>query len=188
MTRNNTSTNGQFRARIFASTLSMAAAASIAAGPASAQEAAEEDAYIKSLKACQAITDDSQRLTCYDAAVGTVVAASDEGQVRIIDGEDVKKTKRRLFGFSLPKLGLFGDDDKEEDLELLQSTITNVSISGRNTVFITIEDGNAVWRIPGAKKSLRARVGDKVEFKKAALGSYFVRINGQNGEKGRRVK
>jgi len=122
--------------------------------------------------------------------VGKVVAASDEGEVRIIDREDAKKTKRRLFGFSLPKLGLFGDDDdKDEEIELFQSTITNVSISGRNTVIITIEDGNAVWRIPSAKaRTMRAKPGDKVEFKKAALGSYFIRINGRIGVKGRRIR
>lgn len=158
-----------------------------ASAPAHAQNKPEDDAYITSLKSCQPITDDAERLSCYDAAVGRVVAASDEGEVRIIDREDATNTKRRLFGFSVPKLGLFGEGDAEEDIEVLQSTITKVAFSGRNTVLLTIEDG-AVWRIQGAKKALLAKPGDKVEFKEAALGSYFVRINGQNGEKGRRIE
>ena len=32
------------------------------------------------------------------------------------------------------------------------------------------------------------RVGDEVVFKKAALGSYFIRIAGQTGVKGRRIE
>jgi hypothetical protein len=35
---------------------------------------------------------------------------------------------------------------------------------------------------------MRAKPGDKVEFKKAALGSYFIRINGAIGVKGRRIR
>ena len=78
-------------------------------------EGSDQDAYIANLRACQAITDPTLRLTCYDQAVGEVVTASDEGDVRIVDREDVKKTRRNLFGFSLPDLGIFGGDDDEEE-------------------------------------------------------------------------
>jgi hypothetical protein len=80
------------RAKLFGAILASSAAIALFAAPSNAQKTTEDDEYISSLKACQSITDDSQRLTCYDKAVGTVVAASDEGQVRIIDGEDVKTT------------------------------------------------------------------------------------------------
>ena len=152
-------------------------------------EGSDQDAYIANLRACQAITDPTLRLTCYDQAVGEVVTASDEGDVRIVDREDVKKTRRNLFGFSLPDLGIFGGDDDEEE-ELFESTITSVSLSGRNTLIITIEDGNAVWRVSSASRNTirTTRVGDTIVFKKAALGSYFLRINGRTGVKGRRIR
>ncbi|MXO89479.1 hypothetical protein [Pontixanthobacter aquaemixtae] len=173
-----------------AATTAAFAAALLAFGttPVFAQESDEkqDDAYIAGLKACQSISEAAERLACYDAAVGKVVEASDEGEVQIVDREQAKKTRRSLFGFSLPDLGIFGGDD---DDELFESTITSVAISGRNTVLITIEDGDAVWRIPGAKqRTMNAKPGDKVVFKEASLGSYFIRINGQIGVKGRRIR
>lgn len=146
--------------------------------------------YLEQLKNCQTLTDDTLRLECYDKAVGQVVTASDEGEVRIIDKEDVEKTRKGLFGFSLPDLGLFkGKDGEDSEQELLESVVKSVRVQGRNTVFLTIEEGNAVWRIPGAdSKVLRTKPGDTVVLKKAALGSYWIRINGRNGVKGRRVQ
>ena len=156
-----------------------------AAGPAHSQEVPNGDGYITDLKNCQTITEDAARLNCYDAAVGKVVAASDNGNVRIVSEAEVAKTKRGLFGLNINLFG--GSDDKDAELDLLQSVITKVSVSG-STVFITIEEGNAVWKIPNAKPRIkRAKPGDTVEFKKASFGSYFIRINGRIGVKGSRV-
>ena len=47
---------------------------------------AAETNYLESLKACQNITSDAERLECYDEAVGRVVTASDEGEVRLVEG------------------------------------------------------------------------------------------------------
>jgi len=174
--------------RTLATLLTSAGALILLSNSPSAQEATGGAVYLEGLKACQSVADDDERLACYDAAVGRVVAATDEGDVRIVNSDDIRKTRRGLFGFGLPKINLFGGEADEEDT-LLQSTITGVRIEGRNTVFLTIEEAGAVWRIPGASRIvMNTRVGDSVEFKKAALGSYFIRINGRLGVKGRRVK
>ncbi len=171
--------------------LLMAVAPAVAQSPAPSAPVAEaEGNYLEGLKSCQAIADDTERLACYDRSVGRVVSASEEGEVRLVDSEDVRKTRRRLFGFSMPDIGLFGNDDDEDDkpLELLQSTITSVRYNRREVVF-TIAEGDAVWRIASAPPRLgRIKVGDSVEFKRASLGSYFIRVNGQMGVKGRRVE
>ena len=162
-----------------------AAALLLGALPANAQDSKEDSEYIAGLKACQTIADDTERLSCYDNAVGTVVTAADEGTVRIVDKEQVKKTKRGLFGLNIG--GLFGDDEGDE-LDLLETTVTAVSVSG-NTVIITVEEGDAVWRIKNAKSRIkRTKPGDTVVFKKASLGSYFVRINGKTGVRGSRIR
>lgn len=154
------------------------------------REAGSDADYLQKLRACLQITADDQRLACYDSSVGEVVAASDQGEVRIIDNEDVRKTRRRLFGFTLPDLNIFGGGDGSDDqLETLTSTITSVSVSGRDTFYFSIADGDAVWRIRDAPhRVLRTKVGAEVEFSRAALGSYFIRINGQTGVKGTRVQ
>lgn len=155
---------------------------------ASAQDAADEASgdYVERLKACQTITDDTARLACFDSAVGGIVTATETGEVQVVDREDVRQTRRSLFGFSLPNLGIFGGDEEEE--ELFETTIESVRYFGRGQVRFTTAEG-AVWEmnnVPRRQREIRA--GDTVVFKDAALGTYFVRINGQQGVKGRRVQ
>jgi hypothetical protein len=157
--------------------------------PATAQDAVDipPTDYLDALKSCQALTDDAARLACFDEQVAGMVKATETGEVQIVDKEDVRETKRSLFGFSLPKIALFGDGDDEED-ELLETTITSVRYQGRRSVRFTTEEG-AVWEISSVPSRLRTiNAGDKVVFKRAALGSFFIRINGQTGVKGRRVE
>ncbi|GAA4051630.1 hypothetical protein [Parerythrobacter jejuensis] len=141
---------------------------------------------LEELRACRAIADPTERLACYDREVGVVIAATDDGSLQVVDKEEVEQTKRRLFGFSLPKLRIFGGDD--EEIKLLQTTITRVRQIERDSWVITTEEGS-VWRIKDAPMRFRApRTGQGVEFKKASLGSYFIRVNGQLGVKGRRIE
>ena len=143
--------------------------------------------YVDRLKACQQITDDMARLACFDSAVGGIVTATETGEVQIVDQEDVRQTRRSLFGFSLPDLGIFGGGD-DEDEELFETTIESVRYFGRSQVRFTTAEG-AVWEmnnVPRRQRQIRA--GDTVVFKGAALGTFFVRINGQRGVKGRRIE
>lgn len=142
------------------------------------------------LKACQAVTGDSERLACFDQAVGEVVAASDAGEVRIVDQEDVRRTKRQLFGLSVPEIDILKtkDDEDKEASELLETSITSVRYISRRKLRFTTEEG-AVWEINNAPSRLRTvEAGDQVVFKKAALGTFFIRIDGQLGVKGKRVQ
>lgn len=147
--------------------------------------------YVEGLRACQAIAEPDARLACYDAAAGRMVAAAEQGEVRVVDKEDVERTRRRLFGFSLPDIGIFGggkDAGEDDELDMLESTITSARRVGDDWVF-TIAEGDAVWQISNPPMRLaRLKPGDAVVFKKASLGSYFIRINGQIGVKGKRVR
>ena len=165
------------------------AALALASAPANAQDGDEgsSDEYLDRLRACQAISVDAERLACFDNAVGTIVAANDAGDLQVVDREDVRQTRRSLFGFSLPDIGLFGGDD-DEDEELFTTTITRVRYSSARRAQFTTEEG-AVWEMKNIPRRLRRiEPGDSVEFKEASLGYYFVRIDGQMGVKGRRVQ
>ncbi|SMQ62178.1 hypothetical protein SAMN06297468_0663 [Altererythrobacter xiamenensis] len=152
---------------------------------ATAQDSAADPDHLEELQRCQIISDDGARLACFDAAVGGMVAASEAGEVQVVKKEEVEQTRRGLFGFTMPKIGFLGGDG--EEMKLLQSTITGVR-SIRRGYILTIEEGS-VWQLSGVPSRLRPpKVGDDVEFKKAALGSYFVRINGQIGVKGTRIQ
>lgn len=171
----------------------LGAAAAFATCATAADRKPSESEYLQALRSCQPLADAAARLACYDAAVGRVVAASEEGEVSFVDREDVERTRRRLFGFSLPDIGIFGggsdDGDEDEELDMLESTITSARRTSDDAWIFTIEEGDAVWQIRNAPMRLgRLKPGDKVVFKKAALSSYFIRVNDQIGVKGVRVR
>lgn len=152
-----------------------------------------ENSYVAALRVCQGKTDPAERLACYDTAVAAMVSASSEGEVRVVDAEDVRQTRRKLFGFALPDLGIFGgDSDKDdpvtaEEFTTLNTTIAGVRASGQTLVVTTAE--GAQWQLDAMPARLmKPRVGQTLEIKKGALSSYFLRINGQKGVKGRRVQ
>ena len=67
--------------------------------------------------ACRALADAAARLQCYDAASKSLEEATESRQVVLLDQGEVRKTKRSLFGFSLPKIPFFGESDEEQDEE-----------------------------------------------------------------------
>ncbi len=159
------------------------------ASAAYAQEPNAQPSEFEALKSCRNIVGNAERLACFDSAVGVVVAAQESGDLRIVDKEAAKQTRRRLFGFALPDIGWFGDGKvgDEDQLDMLETTITSVRQTRRNTWTFQTEEG-AVWQINNVPSRLRAlKPGQSVIFKKAALNSYFIRIEGQTGVKGTRI-
>ena len=156
--------------------------------PVAAQQSnADRPDLLAGLQSCSAIEDPARRLACFDRAAASLLAARDSGEVRVVDREEVQETRRSLFGFTLPKLGIFGAGD-DEQLDELESTITGVSRVGRNGYRIRIEEGST-WQIDSAPSRLRTpKPGDAIVLKKASLNSFFIRIAGQIGVKGRRVE
>ena len=80
---------------------------------------------------------------------------------------------------------IFKNEMKKGQFFLRQSFATLIEFL---TTLITIAEGSK-WQMSNVPMRLRTpREGDAVVFKKAALGSYFIRIAGQNGVKGRRIE
>lgn len=144
---------------------------------------------IADLRACRAMTGSAERSACYDAKVGALLGALDSGDVRLVDREQIRKTKRQLFGITMPDIDILNGDGKdvEETSGLFETTIASGRQTGPATWRFTTAEG-AVWEINNPPRKIAPiAAGDKVVFKKAALGYYFIRINGQIGVKGRRV-
>ncbi len=140
--------------------------------------------YVEDLRSCQLIVEERERLACLDKSVSAILDATNSGELRIVRQEQIEQTRRSMFGFVQPKNGLFG---AKEEIDTLQSQIT-LTRSIRGGWIITIEEGS-VWQLNNVPARLSApKTGDSVEFKKAALGSYFIRIDGQMGVKGRRIE
>jgi hypothetical protein len=144
---------------------------------------------IDGLRSCRSIAEPSERAACYDAKAGALISAVEAGDVRLVDREEVRKTRRQLFGLSLPEVGILKPDDKDEaqTSDLFETTIASGRQTGPTTWRFTTAEG-ATWEINNPPRKIAPFApGDKVVFKKASLGYYFIRINGQIGVKGRRV-
>ncbi|MGB3471512.1 MAG: hypothetical protein WBA51_11880, partial [Erythrobacter sp.] len=115
---------------------------------------------IGKLENCTSIADNTERLACFDREVGALVGASGKGEVKVVQTDDITDARRRLFGFSLPNIGLFGDSD-EEEVKDLRSTVTKVRKVSNNEWHFWIEEGNAKWRVKSTSIRFRApEVGD----------------------------
>lgn len=167
------------------------------AAPANAQEAAPTSP-LAALSQCRAIAAQADRLACFDREVAALDEAVGREDVRIVSRQDLERTRRGLFGFTFPRIGLFGggrdasDNDQDDDLaglETLTSTVTEVRATGPDSWLFRIADGQALWQITNAPSRLHPpQAGQPVVFQRAALGSFFIRLNGQIGVKGKRVE
>lgn len=127
------------------------------------------------LVACRALTDDAARLACFDREVAAFDTAVRDKKVAVIDREDMRKTRRGLFGISLPRIKLFGDaDDDEPEIKEIVGIIKSKSQGEGGRIVFTLEDG-AVWAQTDDYPVFYAvKPGQKVTIKKASFTSYFA--------------
>lgn len=142
----------------------------------SANEQTPTPPVVSELVACRAIADASARLDCYDAKAGALDNAVASKDLVVMSREAVNETRRGLFGFSLPRLGLFrSDDDDAEPIKDLTSTVTAVSGSNGRWI-VTLEDG-AVWEQTDGDFVKRPKQGQTIRIERAALGSFTGRVD-----------
>lgn len=130
---------------------------------------------------CRQVADQAARLACFDAAAQTLEAEIASRELIMTDRATVRETRRRLFGFSLPKLRLFaGDDGEEEQPEEMSNTVDGAWIAG-NRLRIRFED-DSIWQQVGSDRPRRIpRKGTPAVIKRAAMGTYFVRLGDEVG-------
>ncbi len=168
--------------------LTMVVAAITASAALAAPRARDAAAgVIDELTACKALTDDRARLACYDAAAGKLAEATAKGDVKIIDREDLRATRRSLFGFELPKIALFkGDDSAADTPSEIDTTIKAVNGSEYGKFTLTMDDG-AIWRT-SEPLPRDPRVGMPVHLKRGALGNYFMRVGTMRSVSAQRIR
>jgi hypothetical protein len=162
----------------------------VVAAPATAETAPPRPRHLGALEACRAIGADAARLACYDREAATLLSATRTGELSVVDRADMRSARRSLFGFSLPKLPFFsGDQSVDEEPNELATTIRSAQQIANGRYRITLADGTATWETIDTPMRLAApSAGEPIVIKKGSLGAYFLRINGQTGVKGRRIK
>lgn len=133
---------------------------------------------------CRAVQDSAERLSCYDRNVAALETAQKSNELYVADKAAMKEARRGLFGFSLPRLKIFGDEDLG-DIDELETTIAAVSSGQRGYIF-TLPDG-ARWMQTDKKYMDKPKVGARIKIEKAALGSYMASIEKRPGFRVERI-
>lgn len=136
-------------------------------------------AAFRAVTDCRAVSDPNARLACYDDAVAKLDQAESSGQVVVLDRDAAKEVKRQAFGFSIPSISLFSKGEKEEEVDRLTDTLKSARERPDHRWVFTLSSG-AVWRQIDTSQFVNdPKEGDSVEIKRAALGSYMLKVNGR---------
>jgi hypothetical protein len=169
--------------------LGVTAAGTGAAKPDAATPAAQEQrpAAFEAVIRCRAIAGDAERLRCFDAAAAAMEQAADRRDLVVIDRQQVRAAHRKLFGIEIPRLNLFGGgDDKSDEVSELDGVASSVAQDGNGRWIVTLEEGGTWVQIDDNPIAIPPRAGTKIVIKRAALGSYMMRIGGQPGVRAHR--
>ena len=136
---------------------------------------------------CRTITDATERLACYDSKVAAIDEAEKNDELVLADKETMKEARRGLFGFTLPKLRLFGDGEEAEGESELVTKIGSAYQTGTGQWTIELEDGARWSQIDNRPLVKQPKPGTEIKIRKASLGTYFANIGGQRAIRMKRV-
>ena len=173
--------------------LVFAGAALVGAAPTMAQNAPAQTASparpapIQRVHDCRAITDSAQRLACFDQQMTALETAETAREIRYVDREQVRRTRRGLFGLSLPNLGnLFGGDDSdeaernEEGVQQITASISALSTDNTGRRMYVLDNGQQ-WVQVDSQGGRSPRAGQSITIRRASLGGYLATVEGRTG-------
>lgn len=167
------------------------AAAAILAPAATAAKTAKPQPRPEAFDAlvrCRALTDDSERLRCFDAAAATLQQAAENRDLVVVDRKQIREAKRGLFGLDIPDFNPFGGggDDGVEEIKSIESVVRSATQDGDGRWVITLEDGSTWAQTDSYPFAVNPKRGHKVKVVKASMGSYMMRVNNQPGVRAKR--
>lgn len=159
----------------------IALAFSCAASAASAQPAPPQPAGSNALTdmlACSNISNDHDRLACFDAAAARVQTAQSSGDLVAVDRAQVHQIERDSFGFSLSSLANLlphasGAHAEEQALEAVDVVVASINRRGDGVATFVTEDGQR-WQQLDHDDTHNVRVGDTVHIRRASMGSFLL--------------
>jgi hypothetical protein len=135
---------------------------------------------------CRGLPDATERVACYDKAVDGMAKAQTTGDLVTIDREQRRAVRRQAFGLTLPALSMFDVGEKPEEVNRIKATVKSASQDPYKKWIIILEDGG-VWRqVEAGEVDNPPHPGSTVAIRKAALGSFFMNIDGQSAIRVRR--
>jgi hypothetical protein len=141
----------------------------------------ERPAVLNQLTACRQIAAEAERLACYDRQVAALEAAEASREIAVVDRQQIRRTRRSLFGLTLPDLGIFGgDDDDGEDgaaVNEINSTIVAIGTGADGRTTYRLQD-ESVW-VQTEGRAGFPRAGEAIRIRRGPLGSFLANIAGR---------
>lgn len=142
---------------------------------------------IRPLLDCRKIGDTAERLSCFDRESAALDEADRKKELTVMDKEDVRKTRRSLFGLNLSGLPFLGDGEDDNDVKKTEaekeaaSSITakvaSVRALGNGKWAFDLDDG-AHWVTTEAITYREPETGGTVVIKKGMVGGYRASFDG----------
>jgi hypothetical protein len=136
---------------------------------------------------CRSIADPTARLACYDAKVAAIDEAEKKDELVLADKNAMTEARKGLFGFSIPKLKIFGNDGKEDEKFELVAKIDSAYQASYGKWTIVLDDGARWVQIDTQVLRKNPARGMEIKIRAAAMGSYFANIDGARAIRMRRV-
>jgi hypothetical protein len=132
------------------------------------------------LLACQQERDGERRLRCFDQAVTQLTQATQTGDVVIVDRESIRRTRRSLFGFLLPRNPLLdGGSRTEPEVKEIAAKIMTARPVGSGRWRFQLED-SGTWQTEESSSAIfNPKPGTSVQIRRGALGGYFLTVQGR---------
>jgi len=144
-------------------------------------------AAVKAVIDCRAITDSAERLACFDKSVAAMAQAESSGDLMTLDREQRRAVRKQAFGLTLPTLEIFNRGEKPEEANQITAKVAGASQNASGRWVITLDDG-AVWlQTDDYTLNRDPKAGSAVVISKGVLGSFFIKVDGQEAIKARRV-
>jgi len=146
--------------------------------PAMAQETPVQTVY-----ACTAVTGTAERLACFDAAVAALKQAQKNGDVAITTKVQAREAERQAFGLAAKPAPV-----AVETPDTLTLAVTSITKAANGDPLYTMENGQ-VWRqTDGQAPVIGGKAPGTAQIRKAALGSFMLKLGGRTAVRVTRVK
>jgi hypothetical protein len=165
-------------------------AAAVLAFPAAspAQTAATASpGVLNEVLSCRTVTEAAARLACFDRSVSALGAAQSKGELVTLDRQEVRKTRRSLFGLTLPSLRILGDEDESEEGKEIETKIVRAAPGSDGKWIFQLAEGGRWAQTDTRKFIVDPKAGQTIKIRRAALGSYTANVNDQRGIKVKRL-
>ena len=137
---------------------------------------------------CRQVQDAGQRLACFDRQAAIVAGAQERQDIVVTDKAEIRQTRRKLFGFTLPSSSVLGNDDSGEEASRLETQVTSARRNRDGGWIVQLAEGGTWEQIDSRLLALSPKKGQEAIVTNGILGSYFVSIDGQPAIKMRRVQ